>query len=330
MLSEAVSIVLPALWPFYQGLYLLVAPEDAFRKPMKLQEYTFEWSPKFLIAFNAGIFLYALVSWLSFEFTFPDLDQPINWVYWIPVIVIRELVITVIIYEPWHYLTHSNKKFVKKLAAKKFNSEMPDNEQWTRDRFWSLSGTVIAAIHELIMIYLWKYGYAEYYMSFWSRPVYSVFWSFFMVWWRHFHFFFVHRMIHPWFGSKSAFKSVDIGRILYDKVHSLHHKSYNPGPWSGLSMHPVEHIFYYSCVWFPALFIPQHPICFMINKFHATISPAPGHDGYDSPIGGGSGGYFHYLHHAHYECNYGTDMVPLDKLFGCFEDGSKFRKKKKN
>ena len=112
-------------------------------------------------------------------------------------------------------------------------------------------------------------------------------------------------------------------------------------------MHPVEHLIYYSCVWFPSLLIPKHPIHFMISKFHATISPAPGHDGYDSPIGGGSGGYFHYLHHAvctvilfpiafhydvcfsqHYECNYGTDMVPLDKLFGTFEDGSKFRKKK--
>merc|ERR1712154_217646 len=110
------------------------------------------------------------------------------------------------------------------------------------------------------------------------------------------------------FKRKSKYKSVDIGQFLYDHVHSLHHKSYNPGPWSGLSMHPIEHLFYYSCVWFPALFIPQHPIHFMGNKFHATISPAPGHDGYDSPIGGGAGGYFHYLHHAHYECNYGTDQ----------------------
>jgi hypothetical protein len=27
---------------------------------------------------------------------------------------------------------------------------------------------------------------------------------------------------------------------IYKYVHSLHHKSYNPGPWSGLSMHPIE------------------------------------------------------------------------------------------
>ena len=64
----------------------------------------------------------------------------------------------------------------------------------------------------------------------------------------------------------------------------------------------------------------------LFNKFHAQLSPLPGHDGFDSP---GGGSYFHYLHHAHFECNFGTPMVPFDKLFGTFEDGSKYRKEKK-
>ena len=64
--------------------------------------------------------------------------------------------------------------------------------------------------------------------------------------WREFHFYWCHRMIHPWFKKGSPLKSVDIGQFLYTHFHSLHHKSYNPGPWSGLSMHPVEHFFYYS------------------------------------------------------------------------------------
>ena len=33
------------------------------------------------------------------------------------------------------------------------------------------------------------------------------------------------------------------GAFLYRHVHSLHHKSYNPGPWSGLAMHPIERKF---------------------------------------------------------------------------------------
>jgi hypothetical protein len=30
------------------------------------------------------------------------------------------------------------------------------------------------------------------------------------------------------------------------RVHSVHHNSVNPSPWSSLSMHPVEHLLYWS------------------------------------------------------------------------------------
>jgi sterol desaturase/sphingolipid hydroxylase (fatty acid hydroxylase superfamily) len=32
--------------------------------------------------------------------------------------------------------------------------------------------------------------------------------------------------------------------------------------------------------------------------------------------------YTHYLHHKYFEVNYGDGLVPLDKLFGTFHDGS--------
>ena len=51
----------------------------------------------------------------------------------------------------------------------------------------------------------------------------------------------------------------DPGKLLYKWVHSVHHKSYNPGPWSGLAMHPVEHALYFTRA-FVCLFIPLHPI----------------------------------------------------------------------
>ena len=46
-----------------------------------------------------------------------------------------------------------------------------------------------------------------------------------------------------------------------------------------------------------------------------------GHDGHDQPCGGS---LFHYIHHAKFEYNYGTPMVPLDVLFGTYADGSKW------
>jgi len=47
-----------------------------------------------------------------------------------------------------------------------------------------------------------------------------------------FHFFCIHRLIHV--------------PVLNRWVHSVHHNSVNPSPWSSLSMHPVEHLLYFS------------------------------------------------------------------------------------
>merc|ERR1712107_507431 len=37
----------------------------------------------------------------------------------------------------------------------------------------------------------------------------------------------------------------------------------------------------------------------------------------------GGGSYYHQLHHAYFECNYGDSAgIPFDYIFGTFEDGS--------
>ena len=38
-----------------------------------------------------------------------------------------------------------------------------------------------------------------------------------------------------------------------------------------------------------------------------------GHDGFDWP---GNGDYFHQLNHAHFDCNYGAQHVPIDYWLG--------------
>eukprot|EP01052_Picozoa_sp_SAG31_P031223 SAG31_NODE_3286_length_4460_cov_2.970649_5_plen_202_part_00 len=143
---------------------------------------------------------------------------------------------------------------------------------------------------------------------------------------RGIHFFCVHRGMHPWWHRKGGLQNGDVGAFLYRWVHSLHHKSYNPGPWSSLSMHPVEHLFYFSC-FLLAYLIPYHPIHLLLNKYHTDISALGGHDGYGKP---GADDVGHYLHHAHFECNYGFSFPNyLDRLAGTYEDGSKWQKNKK-
>jgi sterol desaturase/sphingolipid hydroxylase (fatty acid hydroxylase superfamily) len=109
-------------------------------------------------------------------------------------------------------------------------------------------------------------------------------------------------------------------------VHKLHHNNVNPGPWSGLAMHPVEHFLYFSVV---AVFwiIPSNPLHAIFALLHAGLAPAPGHAGFDKvEIGKDSAidihTYEHYLHHKYFECNYSDGVVPLDKWFGTFHDGS--------
>ena len=126
-----------------------------------------------------------------------------------------------------------------------------------------------------------------------------------VTYWREIHFYFCHRMIHPWSGpNPRSAPWWDLGAALYTHAHSVHHKSTNPGPWSGMSMHPVEHFFYFQCAWLPfvALAVPSlyvHPMHFLYAIFHACVAPIAGHDGYASPGGGAD---YHYLHHAYLEC----------------------------
>merc|ERR1711934_617800 len=108
------------------------------------------------------------------------------------------------------------------------------------------------------------------YTDWWATPAWSVTWLLLIPIWREFHFYWIHRMIH-W-------------KPLYRTVHYLHHKNVNPGPWSGLSMHPVEHMQYFSVVLIH-LFVPSHPVHFFFNAQHTALTPASGHLGFHGPFG---------------------------------------------
>ena len=76
---------------------------------------------------------------------------------------------------------------------------------------------------------------------------------------REIHFYFSHRLIHI--------------KALYKYIHSVHHRNTDIEPFAGLSMHPVEHLYYYSCVG-PSLLIFGTPFAFMWMGLHLILSPA--------------------------------------------------------
>jgi len=130
--------------------------------------------------------------------------------------------------------------------------------------------------------------------------------------WHSFHFYWIHRALH-W-------------KPLYNKVHSLHHRNVNVGPWSGMSMHPIE-IFIYLTSIFIHLIVISNPFHIIYHLQFMIFNAVIAHSGFDGLIvqnkkGLALGRFHHQLHHRHFECNYGNQEMPWDKWFKTFHDGS--------
>ncbi len=72
--------------------------------------------------------------------------------------------------------------------------------------------------------------------------------------------------------------------------------------------------------------LPGHPYLVTFTLLYQLSSPSPSHSGFDrwklfgTDIQGGD--IFHNLHHRYFEVNYGMSLVPMDKWFGTWHDGS--------
>jgi len=178
--------------------------------------------------------------------------------------------------------------------------------------FWSLaSGVTIWTVYEVGYFWLAANGFAPV-LRLANAPLWSALWFLLIPLWASFHFYWIHRFLH-W-------------PPLYRRVHSLHHRNVNVGPWSGLSMHPVEHGLYFSSLAIH-LVVPSDPIHVLFHLYNLTLNPAVSHSGFETLFFKkrdrmALGDFFHQLHHRYFECNYGTAEVPWDVVFGSFHNGT--------
>jgi sterol desaturase/sphingolipid hydroxylase (fatty acid hydroxylase superfamily) len=193
------------------------------------------------------------------------------------------------------------------LAKRPYISERPYNiDKVAHNIFWTSSGIVIWTAVENVFCYLWATGRLDYVNNSDSFGTYRGMAGFITAMmaiplWRSFHFYFAHRFLHF--------------TPLYQMVHSLHHRNTDIEPFSGLCMHPVEHLYYFSCV-LPSLVFTCSPYAFLWNGVHLLLSPAASHSGYEDHFQSDA---FHYMHHRYFECNYaGTDAAFMDIWFGTF------------
>ncbi len=303
-----------ALWNYQPDLPVLLNP-------------LFDWPPRPLAAWqwisaswlriSSSIICFALAV-LVYAYFQPDPSATKNLASgWIAQIWLRNVVLALVIAGSLHtyfYILRkqdTNLKFESRDLNRSskmytFNSQVRDN------MFWTLaSGVTIWTTYEVLFYWTHSNGWIPA-TEFASNPVWFVVLFLLVPLWSSFHFYWIHKLLH-W-------------PPLYKVAHALHHRNVNIGPWSGISMHPIEHVLYFSSYAIHFI-IATHPLHFLFHVYYQALQPMASHCGYAGLAVKGKkrmdlGNFFHQLHHKHYKCNYGTVEMPWDRWFGSFHDGS--------
>ena len=283
-------------------------------QPLRLLKWIFGWNG-YIFPMQ---FIWAIITLVAWFLLTPSLDEfkEVN-LYTLGYIFLRNSII-VFIYAGFFHLHFYikkkqknnfkyNAKFLEKNSKFLFKDQTKDNMIWV-----FLSAIPIWSIYEYFTFWSFANNYITL-ISWEQYPIYLLVLFFLVPIIRDIHFYLTHRLLHT--------------KFFYKIAHKVHHHNVNPGPWSGLAMHPVEHVIYFSGILIHWI-IPSHPLIALWHIFHAGIAPHAGHSGFDKIVFKNgmhlhTGTYFHYLHHKYFECNYSGDTSNyLDKWFGTMHDGS--------
>lgn len=301
-------------WHYQPGLPLQVSP--LFRLPLVLKDclgwFLRGWLP---LSERLVILLLALLSWFFFS---PALLRCQVFQFdWIAQIFVRNLILMTLVAGGLHlyfyvYRQQGNKRQYDARPLARNNRVFTFNNQVYDNMFWSCaSGVSIWSAYEVLMMWALANGYAP--ALLWPQDAaWLLLFILLVPIWESFYFYLIHRLLH-W-------------PPLYRRVHYLHHRNTNVGPWSGLSMHPLEHIIYLGSVMIHWI-VPANPLLIIYHLQYYTLSAATTHSGFEGIEVDGKklvslGTFHHQMHHRFFECNYGGLEIPWDKCFGSFNDGS--------
>ncbi len=301
-------------WHYCPDLPIRVSP--LFSQPFKpravLKWFVRGWFP---VSENLIILVLSILSWFFFH---PALVRCQVFQFdWIAQIFVRNMVLMFLVAGGLHLYFYvfrqqgeARRYDARPLAEKSrvftFNNQVLDNMFWT-----CASGVTVWTAYEALMMWALANGYAPM-LEMPGDLLWLLLLIFLIPIWETLYFYLIHRLIH-W-------------PPLYRHVHYLHHRNTNIGPWSGLSMHPVEHIIYLGSVLIHWV-VPANPLLIIYHLQHYTLSAATTHTGYEGLVFGGKmrlalGTFHHQMHHRFFECNYGGLEIPCDQWAGSFHDGT--------
>lgn len=242
------------------------------------------------------------MGWFVFRFLTPSIEscEEFHWSWMTPVF-LRTFTIGFCIYEGVHQIMYKRQKG----KFTKFNKRWPPESQHIRDRKYTCLSFLINAAMECYLLQAWASGRVPYYTDLLQYPLKSLLLFVAYPFWRDIHFFLYHYPMHI--------------EPFYKWIHAHHHRSWNTGPWSGLSMTPMESSITFTGPSIPCLITSAHPLLFFYANMLAFVNPVYGHHGHEEF----AGSYFHYLHHSRVTCNYGMTFTPIDLLTGTWCSGTK-------
>ena len=273
------------------------------------------WNSWFLITEKLIIVGIAFASFYWFQ---PPLEEARTFaIGWVAQMYARNLLLALIIGGALHlwFYTFSAQGLKLKYDPRPL---MVNGRQFTlggqlRDNmFWTLgTGVLIWTAYEVVLIWSLANGYAPL-ITWAAHPVWFVAVLFLIPIWESLYFYVIHRVIHIPF--------------LYKHVHYLHHRNINVGPWSGMSMHPIEQAIFLGSV-FIHLLVGAHPVHILFHLQYYFLTAMTTHTGFQGLLIKDKnrlalGTFHHQMHHRYFECNYGSLEVPFDKWFGTFHDGT--------
>lgn len=301
-------------WNYHPKLPLKFAPY--FDKPKNIKAITGHWLKGWRPLGTQCIFL--VVAFLIWTFATPSLERTATFsLDWVFEIWLRDMMIMLVVVGSLHLYLHTFKvqgtelKYDKRELATSskrflFNNQNHDNI------FLTLTGGVAFWVFwESLLLWAYANGYASL-ITFDSNPIWCVVLLLLIPIWSYHYFDMQHRIMHKdW---------------LYKKVHYIHHKNGNMGPWSGLAMHPVEQFVLMSDTLI-FMVVASHPIHAIYSLvFHGLGAPLS-HTGFDKIKFGDRltfnfGDFYHQLHHRFFDSNFGTLDTPFDLNHDCFHDGT--------